>query len=116
MLTNLPNYCRSFKSKDFEIDVIRELIRLAYYSPKGRPKYSSNAIRFALILRYTSNSAYNFLKKYLPLPSETLLKNLKSNSVQAINALSGLRDNNLIGNDVVLLLDEMHIQQQVSIA
>ena len=43
MLTNLPNYCRSFKSKDFEIDVIRELIRLAYYSPKGRPKYSSNA-------------------------------------------------------------------------
>ena len=78
--------------------------------------YSSSALRFALLLRSTSNSGYNFLKKHLPLPSETLLKSLKSNSIQGGNALSGLRDNDLIGNDVVLLLDEMHLQQQVFIS
>ena len=113
MLTNLPNYCRNFTPEDYEINVIKELIKLTHYSPKRRPKYSSSALRFALLLRYTSNSGYNFLKKHLPLPSETLLKSLKSNSIQGGNALSGLRDNDLIGNDVVLLLDEMHLQQQV---
>ena len=89
------------------------MIKLTHYSPKGRPKYSSSALRFALLLRYTSNSGYNFLKKHLPLPSETLLKSLNSNSFQGDNALSGLRDRDLIGNDVVLLFDEMHLQQQV---
>ena len=113
MLTNLPNYCRNFNPDDYAINVIKDLIKLTHYSPKGIPKYSSSALRFALLLRYTSNYGYNFLKKHFPVPSETVLKSLKSNSIQGGNALSGLRDNDLIGNDVVLLLNEMHLQQQV---
>ena len=38
------------------------VFQLCYYSPCGRPKYSSQILRFSLMLRYTSNSAYNFLK------------------------------------------------------
>ena len=116
MLTNLPNYCRNYiGSHDVcDIKVIQELLNSTYYHPKGRPKYSHNTLKFALLMLYTSFSAYKFLKQYLPLPSETVLTQLKSPSIQSCSALCGLRDNNLIGNDVVLLLDEMHLQQQVS--
>ena len=48
MLTNLPNYCRNFTPEDYEINVIKELIKLTHYRPKRRPKYSSSALRFAL--------------------------------------------------------------------
>ena len=111
-LENLPNYCRNFHSK-FDVDVIKELLKLCYFSPCGRPKYSSQVLRFSLILRYTSNSAYSFLKKYIPLPSNSLLRKLKSPSIGNCQALQALRDSNCIGNDIVILLDEMHLQSQV---
>ena len=40
------------------------------------------------MLRYTSNSAYNFLKKYIPLPSNSLLRKLKSPSIDNCQALN----------------------------
>ena len=67
MLTNLPVYCKNAEGT-CESDVIKELIKLQYYDPKGRPPYSANVLRFALIMRYTSNSAYKYLKRFLPLP------------------------------------------------
>ena len=111
-LENLPSYCRNFNSK-YDVDVIKELIQLCYFSPRGRPKYSSQVLRFSLMLRYTSNSAYSFLKKYIPLPSNSLLRKLKSPSIDNCHALQFLRDSNFIGNDVAILLDEMHLQSQV---
>ena len=111
-LQNLPNYCRNFDSK-YDVDVIKELIQLCYFSPRGRPKYSSQVMRFSLLLRYTSNSAYSFLKKYIPLPSNSLLRKLKSPSIDNCQTLKVLRDQNLIGNDIAILLDEMHLQAQV---
>ena len=40
-----PNYCRNFHS-DFDVDVIKELLQLCcYYSPCGRPKYSSQVLQ-----------------------------------------------------------------------
>ena len=111
-LQNLPNYCRNFDSK-YDVDIIKELIQLCYFSPRGRPKYSSQVVRFSLLLRYTSNSAYSFLKKYIPLPSNSLLRKLKSPSIDNCQALQVLRDQNLIGNDIAILLDEMHLQAQV---
>ena len=64
--------------------------------PKGRyplvENHCSTALRFALLFRYTSSSDCNFLKEYLPPPSKTLLKSLKSNSIQCDHALPGLRD------------------------
>ena len=58
VLENLPNYCRNFHS-DFDVDVLKELFQFCYYSPCGRPKYSSQVLRFSLMLRYTSKTAYN---------------------------------------------------------
>ena len=111
-LENLPKYCRNFDS-NYDVDVIKELIQLCYFSPRGRPKYSSQVLRFSLLLRYTSNSAYGVLKKYLPLPSNSLLRKLKSPSIDNCQALQVLRDQNLIGNDIAILLDEMHLQSQI---
>ena len=48
------------------------------------------------------------------MPSQSLLRSLKSPSIDSCKALSTLRDNDLIGNDVVLLLDEMYLQPQVN--
>ena len=67
----------------------------------------------SLLLRYTSNSAYSFLKKYIPLPSNSLLRKLKFPSIDNCQVLQVLRDQNLIGNDIAILLDEMHLQAQV---
>ena len=112
MLTNLPVYCKNAE-RTCETNVINELIKLQYYNPKGRPPYSATVLRFALIMRYTSNSAYKYLKRFLPLPSYSLLRKLKSQSVDTSKGLCALRDNLLFSDDVVLLLDEMFIQQEV---
>ena len=45
--------------------------------------------------------------------SVRILRKLKSNSIDSVKALCKLRDEGCIGNDVALLLDEMHLQQQV---
>ena len=104
LLTNLPNYCRN-ATCSYNVDVIKKLIYICFYCPKGRPKYCSDVLKFALMLRYTSHSAYQFLSNFLSLPSESLLRKLKSRSVITSDALCVLCDNELIGNDVVLLLD-----------
>ena len=111
MLTNLPVYCKNAEGT-CESDVIKELIKLQYYDPKGRPPYSANVLRFALIMRYTSNSLYKYLKRFLPLPSYSLLRRLKSHSVDTSKGLCSLMDNLLFSDDV-LLLDKMYIQQEV---
>ena len=112
MLTNLPVYCKNAE-RTCETNVINELIKLQYYNPKGRPPYSATVLRFALIIRYTSNSAYKYLKRFLPLPSYFLLRKLKSQSVDTSKGLCALRDNLLFSDNVVLLLDKMYIQQEV---
>ena len=114
MLTNLPVYCRNSDSI-YETKVIRELVRLQFYNPKGRTPYSSTVFRFALLMRYTSNSAYRYLKKFLPLPSYSLLSKLKSlsESIDTSKALLTLKENSLFSEDVILSLDEMYLQQEV---
>ena len=77
------------------------------------PKYSPQTLRFALHLRYTSHAAYKFLNQYITLPSERLLRELKSKSLDSGKTLIKLREDGHIGNDVILLFDEMHLQQQV---
>ena len=110
---NKPSYyCRN-ATYSYDVDVIKKLLSVCFYSPKGRPKYSSEVLKFALMLRYTSHHAYQFLSKLLPLPSESLLRKLKSRSVITSDALCLLLNNGLIGNDIVLLLDEMYLQPQV---
>ena len=112
MLTNLPVYCKHAEGT-CETNVIKELLKLQYNNPKGRPPYSTTVLRFALMMRYTSNSAYQYLKNFLPLPSYSLLTKLKSQSIDTSKGLVSLRENSLFSNDTVLLLDEMYVQKEV---
>ena len=112
MLTDLPNYCRNI-THNYEIEPLKDLLRFVYYSPKGKCKYSTSTLQFALQLRYTSNAAYNILSQHLPLPSKRFLRCLISDSIDSLEALSKFREDDSFGNDVVVLLDEMHLQQQV---
>ena len=112
MFTNLPAYCRNSESQ-YGIIVIKELIQLQYYSPRGRPPHSNTVLTFALLMRYTYNSTYRYLKTFLPLPSYGLLNKLKSQSFDSCKAWLSLKENSFYGEDMVVLLDEMYLQQQV---
>ena len=65
MLTNLPNFRKNYSAShnNSDIGVIKELLESTYYHPKGRPKYSSNGLRIALLMLYTSHSVNQFLTK-----------------------------------------------------
>ena len=45
MLTNLPNYCRNI-THNYDIEPLKDLLRLAYYCPKGKCKYSPVLFEF----------------------------------------------------------------------
>ena len=64
MLRNLPVYCRNSDSIYETKVILGELIQLQFYNPKGRTPYSSTVLIFALLMRYTSNSAYRYLKNF----------------------------------------------------
>ena len=67
MLENFASYVRN-KGTEFN-GILEELNNIQFYQPKGRPKYSTRLIRFALLLRYNFCQAYRLLLEQLPLPS-----------------------------------------------
>ena len=107
-LENFPAYIRNYEYP-FPDDLLKELHQIRYYKPKGRPKYSSALLRFALQLRYTSASAYRKLLEHFPLPSMDLLKKLKEGGIDPIKAAKRLLDEEKIDSDVLLLADEMYL-------
>ena len=89
ILENLPQYLRNFANE--QKSLIAELQKRQYHRSKGQPPYSSEMIRFALLLRYTSFQAYKILLQNFPLPSLSLLAKLKSGIVNATKAAELLR-------------------------
>ena len=76
-LNEFPNSIRIVaESSESSRSLLSEMLNMANYKPKGRPSYSSNMIRFALHLRYTSFQAYKILLKV----SSSLHFNLKQNT------------------------------------
>ena len=57
--------------------ILNKLQKRQHYKPKGRPPFSADLIRFALLLRYTSRQAYKLLLEKFLLPSFSLLKKSK---------------------------------------
>lgn len=110
VLENFPAYIENFDS-DQSNKILEELLEIKNYKKTGRPKYSADILRFALVIRYTSRQAYKLLLEQLPLPSMSLLKNLKAGGIEPLKATKLLLDNNKIGKDVVLLADEMYLQK-----
>ena len=111
ILENFPQYLRNFANE--QKSLIAELQKRQYHRSKGQPPYSSEMIRFALLLRYTSFQAYKILLQNFPLPSLSLLAKLKSGNVNATKDAELLRQKNAISDDVILIADEMYLQKKV---
>ena len=109
-LENFPNTIATAASEN-QFSLIDELEKRRHYKPKGRPPYSANMIRYALLLRYTSLAAYKQLLNKFPLPSISLLNKLHTGGVDAIKAAKYLKAKGKISRDVILMFDEMYLQK-----
>ena len=111
-LENFPPYIRSF-SEDSHNNIMDELLEIRFKKPNDKPKFSSELLQFALMLRYTSLPAYRLLLDYFALPSISLLKKLSRGGVEPLKAIQVLLMEEKIDKDVVLLIDEMYLQKEV---
>ena len=91
--------------------ILNELQKIQGYKPKGRPPFSADLIRYALLLRYTSRQAYKLLLEKFPLPSSSLLEKIQSDGVGSITAVKSLLEKGHLSQDSVLLVDEMYLQK-----
>jgi hypothetical protein len=110
MLVNFVAYIKS----SVKPSLLEELLKLKNMQPKGRPPFSAEVMRFALRLRYTSKQAYDCLLEEFPLPSLSLLQKLTKGGKDSMKAVKLLLEKGEIDNDIVLLLDEMHLQKEES--
>ena len=71
------------------------------------------AFRFGLHFNYVIHRMQRIIsKKFITLPSKRLLRELKSKYLDSGKSLSKLREEDLIGNDVVLLLDDFQMYRK----
>ena len=71
MLANFPAYL-AIHAKDNPSGIMDELRRRQNCSPKGRPPFSPEPLRYSLLLRYTSPQTYRLLLEQL-IPFSVLL-------------------------------------------
>ena len=109
ILENLPAYIRA-KANEAN-PVLEELNEIKHFAPKGRPVYSANIIRWALLLRHTSAQTYRMLLERLPLPSFNLLKKIQRGGIDAVKAIQHLLQKRAVSKDSVLLVDEMYLDK-----
>ena len=110
LLINLAPYIRNFSEQNL-YSLIEELEKRRNYKLKGYPPFSSEMIRYALLLRYTSFQSYKLLLEKFPLPSMSLLNILQQGGVDAFKAVKLLREKGEISDDVILMADEMYLQK-----
>jgi len=111
MLENFPAYIESFTTLHSSSAILEELRQRECYHPKGRPPFSTNLLRYSLLLRYTSPQCYRQLLQHFALPSFQLLKNLNSKGVSSMKAAELLLHQGSISSDIVLMADEMYLQK-----
>ena len=91
MLTNLAPYIRNFSEQN-PYSLIEEPAKRRNYKSKGHPPFSSEMIRYALLLRYASLQSYKLLLENFPLASISLLSILQQGGVDAFKAVKILRE------------------------
>ena len=112
VLENFPPYIRKYNAiKNIPEEILAELEEIRSKKPDGRPKFSANLLRYALLLYYTSSQAYQVLLQQFPFPSISLLKKLCKGGVEPLKVAKLLLEQDKIDKDVVLLLDEMYLQK-----
>ena len=110
MLQNFSSYIRNVVSSNSH-SLLDQMKERMYYKPKGCPPYSAEMIRYALHLRYTSLQAYKIVLEKFPLPSISLLNKIQQGGVDAIKAVTFLREKGEISTDCILMVDEMYLQK-----
>ena len=111
-LENFPPYIRSV-SDNRVTNIMDELQQIRYKKTDDRPKFTSELLQFALMLRYTSLPAYQLLVKHFPLPSVSLLKRLSQGGLESLKEVKLLLNKRKIDKDIVLLADEMYLQKEL---
>ena len=87
-LEELPKYIKDMASScNSEYSSLTELEKRKYYKPTGRPSFSSEVIRFALLTRYTSAQAYRLMLEKFPLPSFSTLAKIQQGGIDALKAV-----------------------------
>ena len=109
MLDNFPQYLKSAEEAH-PPSILDELRKIEYYQGKGRPPYSVEVMRYALLQRYTSAAAYRLMLKEFPLPSFSLLYNIQRGGPDAMKTVRVLHETGAISTDVILMADEMYLQ------
>ena len=110
MIDNFHSYLQNLQ--ETSNDFIKEIKSRQHYKAKFRAPYSSQFLRFALLLRYASAQAYQLLLQHLPFPSMSLPQRLKQGKVDALKAAVLLKEKNAICQDVILMADEMYLQKK----
>ena len=110
MLENFPNYMKNVV-EEHPYTILKELQKRQHFKRRGRPSFSPEIIRYALLLRYTSKQAYKLLLEKFPLPSFSLLEKIQSGGVESISAAKSLREKGHLSQDCILMVDEMYIQK-----
>ena len=110
MLINLAPYIRNVSEQN-PYSLIEKIENRRNYKPKGHYPFSSEIIRYALLLRYTSLQSYKLLLEKFPLPSISLLNKLQQGGVDAFKTVKILREKGEISDDVILMADEMYLQK-----
>ena len=102
-MQNFPNYIKLEGEQTFSI--LEELKELKF---KKKRIFSSNVIRYSLLLRYTSLQTYRLLMKDFPFPSLSLLKKITEGELDAVTCAKSLKSQEVISEDVVLMLDQVY--------
>ena len=103
MMQNFPNYIKLEGEQTFSI--LEELKELKF---KKKRIFSSNVIRYSLLLRYTSLQTYRLLMKEFPFPSLSLLKKITEGQLDAVKCAKSLKSQGVISEDLVLMFDEIY--------
>ena len=93
-------------------EILDEINKIRYKKPDDGPKFTSNLLRYALLLYYTSPQGYRMLLEQFPFPSIIYLKKLSQDGVEPLKACRLLREKGKIDKDVILMLDEMYLQKE----
>ena len=111
-IQNLVDHIRfETKTEHGSMSIVEEIQKNMYTDMKGRPPYSAEMIRFALLLRHTSRQAYSKLLEVFPLPSFSLLQKIQQGGIDSLKALKRLHDMGKISTDIVLMVDEMFLDK-----
>ena len=105
MMQNFPNYIKLVGEQTFNI--LEELKELKF---KKKRIFSSNVIRYSLLLRYTPLQTYRLLMKEFLFPSLFLRKKITEGQLDAVKCAKSLNSQGVISDNVVLMFDEMYSQ------